>query len=35
MKDPMRRRTFLQSSLIGAGCLLPGMHCCPAETSSE
>jgi hypothetical protein len=25
MKDPMRRRTFLQSSLIGAGCLLPSI----------
>jgi len=25
MKDPMRRRSFLQNSIIGAGCLLPGM----------
>jgi hemerythrin-like domain-containing protein len=25
MKDPMRRRSFLQSSIVAAGCLLPGM----------
>jgi len=38
MKDLMRRRTFLQSSLIGAGCLLPGMIAAqqkPAQNEHE
>ena len=38
MTDAIRRRTFLQSSLIGAGCLLPGMIAVqqkPAQTEHE
>ena len=38
MTDAIRRRTFLQSSLIGAGCLLPAMIAAqqkPAPTQLE
>jgi hemerythrin-like domain-containing protein len=38
MTDTIRRRTFLQSSLVGAGCLLPGMIAAqqkPAQTEHE
>ena len=38
MTDAIRRRTFLQSSLIGAGCLLPAMIAAqqkPAPTEHE